>query len=313
MSSSVEIVRPVNLSPAAALELVTQFLPLEWSRLKESDIRVSRSELGISNEVYFVERVAGNGIREPNKVVIRKYAEHAEDKDGVWTGFVTMCASHQDQAVTHMQLAHESLGAKQYGLFAGGRIEEWIDCRHLTYEDACKPVIEEDIATQLARIHALDLPFRKPAFSYMHVLRTMFEDFSHLIPRIEEQGNESLTQIAKYDYPSLLNWMEPMMKLGSKQRMVFTNWDPHFGNIAVLNNPSAGGPKTMIFDFEAASYNMRGKDLCLFLLTRSGFHPHVRPDRKLESNAKFFPFPRPNGAATSRCGSVPRPPARTCP
>lgn len=281
------IERPVNLSKTEALSLVSAFFPKEWRRLREEDVSVSRSQSGISNEVYFVS-AGGRNQQEPDRVAIRKYnQEQEEDVDGLWTAFGQMCASHTEQIVMHVQLAHAGLGPKQYGVFAGGRIEQWVDCRQLTYTDAIDPVVSHDLAVTMARVHALQLPLRKPAYHFIDVLRQMYAGLQSHLSYFDD--DEMLRPIAGHDYQSLMDWMAPLLSF-RHNRMVFMNWDPHFGNLAVLNRPAAQQLKVMMFDFEVASYNIRGKDLGNFLISRSGFVPDVRTDRRIESNEEFFPF-----------------------
>ena len=202
-----------------------------------------------------------------------------------------MCLDETSQLVTQVELAHRNLGPKQYGIFKGGRIEEFLDCRSIEYSDSVDPEIEADIAKNFARLHAIDdLPFKRPAFEYGSVVRAMHADLLNLMSRFEDMENQALVRVARHDYAPLVALIDPLLDLESRNRMTFTNWDPHFGNIVIMNNRTEGQLRALILDFEAASYNARGKDLGLFLVSRSGFHPKPRPERRLETKQEFSRF-----------------------
>ena len=204
--------------------------------MTEADISMERSPSGISNDVSRNRK----GNTDPDKVVVRKYIKSLTKTDdhGIWTGFADMVASHTDQAVMHQELARKSIGAHLYGLFDGGLIEEWIDCRGMKYEDAIRPDISADIAKNMARLHALDLPLRKPAFHYVELLRKMHAGILENFERINSLPDQQVVMIAMHDYASLLNWLEPLLQSHEK-RLVFTDRDKHSGNMALLNRETS--------------------------------------------------------------------------
>ena len=287
MSGHIE--RPVKMTRAEAISLIGSFLHKEWRQLKESDVSITRCQAGISNEVYFVTR-ATPSVQEPSKVVVRKCNDAQDDPDGLWTGFGMMLADRTEQIVIQMELSRQALGPKQLGLMMDGRIEEWIDCRPLKHADAINPLIEQDIAISMARVHALDLPFKKPGFHFLDVLRFMYTDLEPHLHFFDDHEPE-LRPAARYDYKDLFAFMDPLMSF-AQHRMVLMNWDMHYGNMTVLNDPKPDQLKVMLFDFEVASYNIRGKDLGNFLLSRSGFVASDRGDKQLQSNEEFYPFLR---------------------
>ena len=48
------------------------------------------------------------------------------------------------------------------------------------------------------------------------------------------------------------------------------HWDAHLSNIGVRHNKESSDLSTILFDYELSNYNMRGKDVGLFLLSRVG-------------------------------------------
>ena len=289
------VVRPVNMSAQEAIQLVKRFLP-EWCHLTPTDVSVKRSQAGISNEVYFVkvtdDRTIADGV--PRNLVVRKYdPDRRHDAHGIFLGLQAMTATHTEQLLVQTSLAHMSLGPKQIGLTPNARIEEWIDCRPMTYADARDPVLERDIAISMARVHALRLPFKRPSYHFLDILKDMYAGLQPHLSFFEEEGSNAVVRsIARYDFKALLHALQPLLS-PHLHRTVLINWDMHTGNMAVLNGVASDDQlKVMLFDFELTGYNMRGKDLGNFLLSRSGYAPYVREDRQIESNEQFFPFLR---------------------
>ena len=289
--------RPTNLSKSEALRLMSRFFAKEWKELKEEDISISRCQTGVNNEVYFVSRVAETGITEPNKVVIRKYNSMGREKErgdeDEWKkkAIAGMRATQIEQIIILKELARRGLGPQLLGIIDDGRIEEFIDCHKISFTEAHE--LEADIAVNMARIHATRVPLRKPSCLFGPVLREIHAEMmqEEIISYFQELGDETLISIlVQHDYEPDFDMMDPFLDF-DRNRMVLMNWDPHLDNIAVLNHPVRDGQlKTMIFDFEVAGYNMRGKDLGLFLVSRSGYFPICREDRRLESKDEFSPF-----------------------
>ena len=287
-------VRPNDLSKSEALATISQFLTQEWNKLQEEDIIVTRAQSGVNNDVYFVSRVTENGIKEPNKLVFRKYNSISSGLDAPGqkpSG--GMRATPVEQIIMMTAIADRGLGPRIYGVFDEGRIEEFVDCRMITLQDARDPLIEADIAKNLARIHATFVPLPKPAYRFTNALGIVLQDVEANINFFEALGDEALLKVVKHDFRSDLDMLEKLMN-ASDSRIVLMNWDPHLDNIAIRNNPAPDQLKTIIFDFENASCNVRDKDLGLFLISRSGYFPppFLRQDRRLESNEEFSSFLR---------------------
>ena len=289
--------RPVHLTKETALELIGQFLPLEWKRLNAGRISVQRSAIGNSNEVYFVSRnlLQDEQLQEPSHVVIRLYNQETRDTSISTSNNrrleLKMQASEIEQIATMTALADRGLGPKLLGIFDGGRIEEYIDCHNITSAEARDPVLEADIAVNMARIHATRVPLRKPNCLFVPVLREIHTRLLQNLPMYETLGDQQMLAILKHDFQTEFQMMEPQVDFANN-RMVLMNWDTHQDNIAVQNKASGDKNqlKTMIFDFEMAGYNIRGKDLGLFLISRSGFFPVPSQNRKLESMEEFVHF-----------------------
>ena len=171
------------------------------------------------------------------------------------------------------ELERRNLAPKLYGIFDEGRIEEYIDSHPVTDEEVFAPLIVTDFAKNLARFHAVDtVPFPRPGYEFIVVLRDTYQAAQEGIGKIF--ANKDLTtahHVFKYDWEKELEWLSPLIH-SKRHRIVLMHWDTHRGNIGVKNtrSESDGGLFTFLFDYERTSYNMRGKDLALFLLSRLG-------------------------------------------
>lgn len=283
--------RPCNLSKSEALQIASACFKKEWPRLRESDISVSRMQLGLNNEIYGVSRATAVDDVEPSKLVIRKFGTVSQNlnpevtinqRAGMWL-------SEENEKIVFAELGRHGLGPKLYGQIPGYRVEEFIDCHNVTYEESLDPEIEADIAKNLAHIHSLQLPLLpKPAYKFVDVMRAILVNVRRHKQFFETIHNDEVKQVFNHDFEGELQFMEYLLE-EKHNRIVFIHWDPHFGNIAVLNN-HVNEKKTMIFDCEIACYNTRGKDFGTFLLSRSGFYPVLRPDRRIESMSEFATF-----------------------
>ena len=287
--------RAIGLTNSEALDIVAQFLTKEWRHLKPEDISISRCQTGVNNEVYFLTRKT-KGIEEPDRLVIRKYAtiegsqDEGEDRPKELKRIGSqMRATIVEQVIIMMELADQGLGPHILGVYESGRIEEFIDCHKVSFEECRDPILESDIAINLGRIHAIKVPMRKPNYDFVNILKLLHQELVNNIPFYEGFGNDELLNVVKYDFGSDLDRLEPLFSF-EHNRMVFMNWDPHLDNICVRNNPEEGQLKTVIFDYEIAGYNIRGKDLGLFIVSRCGFFPISRDDRRLESKEEAKRF-----------------------
>ena len=288
--------RPSDLSNTDALHLLSNFFPKEWKHLKETDITTTRCQMGANTRVYFVERTVGRNEIEPNKVVIRKYSSYNR-------GFESyigkrpaggMRATELEQSIILVQLAKRGLGPELYGVFQtddgnNGRIEEFIACRRITFEESRNPVFESDIAKNMALIHATSVPLPRPGYLFADALQEIYEDLVKYIGFYEELGEQKTLNILKHNFGQEIDFLRPLLH-PKHHTIVLMNWDPHFDNIAVRETPTPAGLKTIIFDYENASCNIRAKDLGLFLISRSGYFPIVRNDRRLETSEEFTSF-----------------------
>lgn len=206
---------------------------------------------------------------EPKKVVIRKYGGNTIENIQSLRPLTTT-----EELVLLCELGRRNLAPKLYGFFDGGRIEEYIDSHEVTAEEACTPEIEVDFAKNLARFHAVnDVPFPKPGYDFGVVLREQYRVAKEGIDKIlANKELAPLYHIVKYDWEKEFRWLSQLIHL-TKHRIVLMHWDAHLGNIGIRNNKPENneGLSTILYDYELASYNMRGKDIGVFLMAKTDF------------------------------------------
>ena len=190
-----------------------------------------------------------------------------------------------EELILVCELGRRNLAPKLFGFFDGGRIEEFIDCHQMTILETNAPDIQMDMAKTLARFHAVDnIPFRKPGYDLCQVLRNHYHGAAESIKKVLVLKDlEPVHDVMKYDWESEIRWLAPLMKI-NRHRMVLMHWDCHVQNIGVKNQKN-GELATVLFDYEFASYNMRGKDIGMFLISKRDFigsNTSLIPETKIE-------------------------------
>ena len=263
--------RPNYLTPQEAIEIIGQFLPNKWKLLQAQDVEVKRVEKGFCNQVYSVSiktTNTTNSKNEPDKVVLRKYGGNfVKDRTLLKPLTVTQ------ELVLFCELERRNIAPKLYGFFDGGRIEEFIEMHEMTEEESLSPLYECDLAKNISRFHAVDnLPFPRPGYDFRDSLRDLYSVAKKVFSRfLASEAYKDAHYIFAHDWESELKWLSPFLH-PSKHRMVLMHWDIHFHNIGVRHNQQRRDTElsTVIYDYEFSSYNIRGKDLGVFLLSRAG-------------------------------------------
>ena len=146
-----------------AFSTVSKFLTKDWPKTTINDLLVTQLKGGYANTVFIIEnRGISSDAREPRKVLIRFLggAGLLNDKnDFAQHGFVVN--TEVGEALIYQHQSMTGNGPKLYGVFPGGRIEEYIPSHTLTHEEASRPEFLKDLARAYARFHQIDLPLEK--------------------------------------------------------------------------------------------------------------------------------------------------------
>ena len=261
--------RPCQLTNEEAHDLIKRFFTKEWKQLTPQDISLYRLQSGMCNSVYIVERKVSPATSvpsklEPIKVIIRKFGGNAADGCSEIPS-----APKESETLVIRETEKLGIGPKLYGVFQGGRLEEFVDSRHLTTKDMKEnPEIRKEVAVALAKFHGMDLPFPRPQYDFVQVLKDLHASWSkvkHEYPSdegvIRNKVVEVANRMAEYDFASDLEWLHKLYD-DKHHRIVCQHWDPQYSNILIRKNQQSQTNKTRIalIDVELVSYNIRGKD-----------------------------------------------------
>ncbi|CAG2184163.1 unnamed protein product, partial [Oppiella nova] len=114
-----------------------------------------------------------------------------------------------------MLLSERRLGPKLYGVFAGGRLEEYIPSRCMEFSEFKSPPFSTAIARKLANIHGIDVPISKHPTWLFNTL----QNWSQLIVNYKTDPNDSQLlqdselerQLCAFDYTYEINWLRQLL------------------------------------------------------------------------------------------------------
>ncbi|CAJ0566655.1 unnamed protein product, partial [Mesorhabditis spiculigera] len=259
--------------------LCARFLGGAWKNVPLDELRISRIKGGMSNMLFLCKLSERHRpIRnEPDKVLLRVYFNPETESHLV------------AESVIFTLLSERHLGPKLYGIFSGGRLEEYIPSRPLSCREISLPHMSGKIAKRLAKVHTLEVPiWKEPDYLCDALDRWLYqlmqtpsgdstfelsEEFNSYIP--EPITCQTLSR--EFDYLRI-----QLSK--SKSTVAFCHNDLQEGNI-LLPKASSGNirlpslsdefengptntlsafnpadPRLVLIDFEYASYNYRGFD-----------------------------------------------------
>lgn len=257
-----------------------RFLGGAWKTVSHEDMKINRVKGGMSN-MLFLCRLTENHPpikNEPDKVLLRVYFNPETESHLV------------AESVIFTLFSERHLGPKLYGIFSGGRLEEYIPSRPLTCTEISYPNMANKIAKRLARVHQLDVPIWKEPDYICDALDRWLNQL-----RLTPSGSSDFIMPQKYlewapekiSCDDLLHEIENLRSLivHSQSFVTFCHNDLQEGNILLpkgssgnirlqsstevygdggqSNSLSAFNPmdlRLVLIDFEYASYNYRGFD-----------------------------------------------------
>ncbi|KAL3103098.1 hypothetical protein niasHS_002284 [Heterodera schachtii] len=264
--------------------LCARFLGGAWKTVSLEDMKIHRIKGGMSN-MLFLCRLTENHPPlkgEPDKVLLRVYFNPETESHLV------------AESVIFTLLSERHLGPKLYGIFSGGRLEEYIPSRPLTCHEIALPTMANKIAKRLARVHQLEVPiWKEPEYICDALERWLIQlkqmpsgsrDFdlpaeSHewappsincedLQKEIEHLRrlivkSRSLVTFCHNDLQEgnilLPKAHSGNIRIGSESDEILSGIDGNMTNNSLTAfNPM--DPRLVLIDFEYASYNYRGFD-----------------------------------------------------
>ncbi|KAI4454739.1 choline/ethanoalamine kinase [Holotrichia oblita] len=237
---------------SGGLSNLLYYISLPESMTKTPAVLAQQSST--SNSTISVRRNSGNNQQDsepPNSVLIRIYGQTHGDRN--MEHLLT-------ESVIFTLLSERGLGPKLYGLFPGGRIEQYIDARPLLTHELSDPALSEMIARKMAAIHSMEVPLHKePGWLWDTIdrwLKTCEKKLRGDLPDVAKD----LTDInLREEVEFLRNRLE-----AEQSPVVFCHNDMQEGNILIrqdINDNNDDNTKIVLIDFEYCSYNYRSYDL----------------------------------------------------
>lgn len=166
--------------------------------------------------------------------------------------------------------ANQGLGPKLFGVFDGGRVEEFVPSRRLTEADLDDDNFSLELARKLARFHALQLPVSKQNRNILSMAATfqseyIKDNFLKIAERVGINPDEVLNKDEDYvaEHAFLRSFES---RVGGRQ--VLCHGDLSKNNILIRDTPDQFNERVMLIDYELAATDYRGYDLAALLVTK---------------------------------------------
>ncbi|KAI1304234.1 Choline/ethanolamine kinase [Halotydeus destructor] len=179
------------------------------------------------------------------------------------------------EALLFRTLAEAGLGPKLYGVFEGGRLEEFIDGRMFTFQDGQDRGSMRAVARQLARCHSLEVEIRKSPdiseanyeSSVSKISKEYFQcTFLDKMDKLDIATQDKLRLLLTIDYEARFKWLMERLK-STKSRVVFSHFDHYGNNILVKNDRTVVESEfdLSLVDVECFAMFYRAADIGVFL------------------------------------------------
>ena len=163
------------------------------------------------------------------------------------------------ETVVFTMLAERNLGPRLFGVFPGGRLEEFIPGHPLTTVEMRSQEFSEQIARNVALVHSLEVPVSKEPTWLADTMRSYLHRLSIRPERVPVEEREHAVALANWDVRQEVDWLLGFLKTVDSP-VVFSHNDINTGNILVREDPSSWDPVVFI-DYEFAAYNYRAFDI----------------------------------------------------
>ena len=126
-----------------------------WKSIHPHQLVIRQISGGLSNLVFFVGLPPGSKPkgREPASILLRLFGELSAGPAQQYR-LIT-------ETVVFTMLAERNLGPRLFGVFPGGRLEEFIPGHPLTASEMRSPEYSAHVARNVALVHSLEVPVSK--------------------------------------------------------------------------------------------------------------------------------------------------------
>jgi len=229
-----------------------------WKMIGPQEMVLKQVSGGLSNFLYYcaLPAVAKPKQGEPSRVLVRFYGQiHSE---GALEAILT-------ESVIFTLLSERKLGPKLYGIFPGGRLEEFIPARPLKAKELMDPEISSIIGEKMAQIHTLDVPISKEPTWLWDTMGKWLKNFKAnenkaTSPAGDADPQSPMARICGWQLDVEMEWMRQYLA-PLKSPVVFCHNDMQEGNILIREKATTREDKLVIIDYEYCSYNYRGFDV----------------------------------------------------
>ncbi|XP_003739328.3 choline/ethanolamine kinase [Galendromus occidentalis] len=240
-----------------AYKICREFLSGSWKSISSNDMVFKTVGGGLSNLLYYCSLPETHTplCGEPSQVLMRMYGQIQGDQD----------ASTITESIICTLLSERALGPKLFGVFPGGRLEEYIPARALVTEQIREPEISLSISRKLARLHALQAPLTKEPTWLFDNMEKWLAVRNEILPNsIPKAVKPFAKKLMEFDYKREMAWLREIFKR-AQSPVMFCHNDLQEGNILHMESKESDGSsadENLVFiDFEYCSYNYRGFDI----------------------------------------------------
>ncbi|XP_077517922.1 choline/ethanolamine kinase isoform X2 [Amblyomma americanum] len=236
-----------------AYNICREFLSGTWKSISSRDMVFKSVSGGLSNLLYYCSLPETHTplYGEPSQVLMRMYGQiPSEGSDTTVT-----------ESVICTLLSERNLGPKLYGVFPGGRLEEYIPARALTLQQLKDPEISLLIANKLARVHVLQAPLvKEPTWLFNNMKRWLKYARSIKVDTVPIKNQNMAVKLLTFDLAAEVSWLKGFLAK-TESPIVFCHNDLQEGNILFMDGPGPKEENMVFIDYEYCAYNYRGFDI----------------------------------------------------
>jgi choline kinase len=264
---ALEITLPEDKVPSnqIARDVIATFLTQEWPQQDPQSLTVTYNT-SFTNPSCIVTRPrpSNDAAVEPLKLFIK----FQHPGTSTIAGLEHLVPSKTEEALLTYEYGRSGLGARVYGLFQTtdgtiGRVDEFLDARHLEPEDVEHETIRADVAKGLARFHSLQVPLpKKPVSQYYEAIHNGLHTYhkSEKLKAFAMENGVDISDLVEYDFVSRCQKIVSQMQ-SIDARAGWCIHDVQFMNVLVKNMPKPGECKISLIDFELVFWNYRAFDI----------------------------------------------------
>ncbi|EGN94896.1 hypothetical protein SERLA73DRAFT_187994 [Serpula lacrymans var. lacrymans S7.3] len=294
-----------------------------WSKIEipASAVKIFKVSGSLTNAVYFVSCPSEPSVRT---LLLRIY--------GPSSG--SLISRPRELHTLHVLSSEYRIGARVYGTFQNGRVEEYLDSVTLTPPDLRNKQISCWIGARMAELHSVDIAavYKPPSINHVggssrhigakdNVNSWVLSARGVLaLPAVSPIDRKALDMDLFYErWSQYIKWIEQTEKIEGKSKRVFAHNDTQYGNLLKLTKKLKEGTpehwQIAVVDFEYASPNPLAFDIANhFHEWTADYHsstPHILdPSRypTLEERRNFYcAYLSHSLPSSSSCPPVPTP------